>query len=315
MKQLYLHPGLEKTGTTSLQKIFSDISLDYLGRNYKILFRKPDLFTKFRRIVLEQPPCWWSSKNGIKFAKSIDKSKINLQFNKFNNLFISYENLISHDLFLDTNYWVKSTSNDSWTPVDHLKILLETICPAINEISLLITVRRQPEWLGSLYSQRSNRILGASQMDFETRIKSIFEEPVILPPLNLEKLIIELKQKLPINDVTLLPIELMENFKYAKIVTQWLPENRTHKEHFKFDNLNRRNIDSGRWRLRPKQTFARKSFPLYGGFVEKMNKLNDINENNSIFLSEKIQTNILNKVKKSNESVLKYAPLGLPGYF
>lgn len=315
MHSLYLHPGLEKTGTTSLQKIFSDMSIDYFGRNYKLFFRRPDLFTKFRRLVLEQGPNWWSSTAGVNFTKSQSKLKKKLESFEFKNLLVSYENLLVHDLFFDKNYWFKSDGNKSWTPIDHLKIFLEIMYPAFGEINLLITVRRQPEWLGSLYSQRSNRILNASQKNFDAYIKKIFETTEIFPPLNLEGLVKEIKLKLPIKNVTLLPIELMGTVEYSKEIIKWLPNNFRMNTQVTFETLNRRNAGSNCWKLRPKQTYLRKSLPIYGGFVENFCKSSRINDKNLIYLSNETESLIMSKVADSNKSVVEFAPIGLPNYY
>jgi len=46
----------------------------------------------------------------------------------------------------------------------------------VGQVRVLLTLRNQTDWLASLYAQRSHKIVGASQVDFEEQVRRIIGE-------------------------------------------------------------------------------------------------------------------------------------------
>lgn len=191
-----LHPGLEKTGTSSIQKFFRINANNYIGIPEKLqLVAGRHFLTKYRYVVLNKAPSWWFTKEGQKLLHQFENAFTKALNINPNQILISFENLLSHDYFLGTNKWIRSNSNETWTPVDHLKTLIDCTVLCEGSIKFLITVRRQSDWLASLYAQRSNLIRRANQSDFEEKISQILKMSPIPAPLNLNMLISEIEKK------------------------------------------------------------------------------------------------------------------------
>ena len=173
MTDLVIHIGLPKTGTTSLQnKVFAYLP-NYLGisQTYNFLHDRRfdchkllDIFTKFSKgRKVDDDILKWMHK-----VKEINTGSTST----CNNLILSNEYFFEGYL----NYIPE------FPLVKYRKRKYKGLIPIVQFISklselwsdgnvrVILTLRNQPEWIASKYSQATNKILGASQKDFEKRI-------------------------------------------------------------------------------------------------------------------------------------------------
>lgn len=175
---LIVHVGLPKTATTTIQyHLAQSDPVGYLGKfsGYETTnFRqKQELFSKF----MSASPV--GKNNDIDINKLISWVKDAKQYmveNDVENLIISNERLTSRGGSFENRWPIGvidehyNENNDRPLP-EFIKTLREYW--DFGDVKVILGIRNQPEWLASLYVQRSYRIPGASQKDFECEVDNV----------------------------------------------------------------------------------------------------------------------------------------------
>lgn len=119
-------------------------------------------------------------------------------------------------------------------------------------IRVLLTLRNQPDWFASHYSQLSNRIPGASQLDFERRLEGLIREPD--PFLNWWEWAESIAETVGKENTFVLPLEQIGTPQYWSRLGQLLGEERV-AQHWQATAADPRNVRPKQapdeWALRP----------------------------------------------------------------
>lgn len=164
MPDLIFHVGLGKTATTLLQKqVFPKINA--LGNGAKEMEKK-ELEKDFRNAVLFNDESIWGKKEGDKIKRKILKQASN------NPILYSSEYLLRPTYFYPKFNKVQYNNPNKLMISSHIEKFKDLIWNGMGDVYVIITVRNQPEWIASVYAQRSFKYSG-SQKDFEKQVKSI----------------------------------------------------------------------------------------------------------------------------------------------
>lgn len=158
---LYLHLGLPKTGTTFLQEaVFPRIkSLDFYLKPKSPLFKGRYEWTGTLEWALKRSPMLWDT-CGEQLATVILGPRQNILSDQRSTLISDEGAMVAYIDPVSIKY--------------HLKALADIASKwGFSKTRVLISIRRQPTKLASAYAQVSDRCVGASQRDFEKRVRSI----------------------------------------------------------------------------------------------------------------------------------------------
>lgn len=197
---------------------------------------------------------------------------------------------------------------ENYSQVEHLRSLWKGIVEVADELVFLLTVRRQDSWLASLYAQKSVRIEGASQVDFESQVAAILDCGDLPIPLDLDATVAGLLSRFPRSRVVLLPIELIRTRRYRDTLnevldTELLPSS------WASEMKNVRHIGGASWHLREFRPELRDSHSYRRTASDDYDLVN-----RKLTLSPGLREEVMKRVSHSNLAVLTHAPLGLPGY-
>lgn len=178
IKRIIVHPGLPKTGTTFLQReVFTRFPSGFVSPfqlQQREVNRKAtgSLFRQVRETILLHDSSIWDKPLGRDLAKSV-KSLFEDELRQ-DVVLISFENLIALDFF---SVFETETPTDPLDQILHIRKFIDLIAPKQDYLSIILTIRRQPEFLASLYSQYTNRIPFAGTRDFERQVERILSRP------------------------------------------------------------------------------------------------------------------------------------------
>ena len=253
---LIIHIGLGKTGTTTLQKEHFVEIPGYLGR--------PELFgQRGRGGGLNEAflaSCSGEDVDLVRWRESVLEVFAGDLPDK---VIISNERL---------EYWTQDGSG--FSPVVHLlsdggRVVRSGPHPIVNfirdrvvpiwkplgAVKVLVTLRNQFDWLGSHYAQVSNRIIGASQADFERQVRRIIRSGDTY--LDFAARVGALRDAVGADDVTVLLLEDIRTPDYWSELSTLVGE-RLPKAGRESKRSNQRSSVEG-WELRP---YDRRRYPL-----------------------------------------------------
>jgi len=176
MMDLVLHIGLSKTGTTTLQQHVLPVAPGYLGREDRLGTRNRDggLYKMFL-----------ASHRGLPVDLEAWRQRVLHCFKpeEQHPVVLSEENLAHWEHDGSYCYPITGRLSDLGraprSGVHPIATFVERLLvPAwrdLGQVRVLVTLRNQFDWLGSRYAQSSNRILQASQADFERQVRWIVE--------------------------------------------------------------------------------------------------------------------------------------------
>lgn len=250
---LILHIGLGKTGTTTIQEEALADYPNYLGRSInkenifgnnacEELYR---LLKKFRKGEQVKESC----SNWVGNIKSFkDEKKITA-----NNIIISYEYLSSNYLNKITNfpYLDRLYKPEGVLPVASFINYLSTHWD-IGKVRVLLTLRNQPDWMASKYAQHSNRILNASQKDFEQRISKLIDSGDTTF-MNFYRWYSDLQKVVGKEHMCVLLMENMDKEIYWRELADFMELENFPYEKFLTNRVikNKRRSDTNVWKLQP----------------------------------------------------------------
>jgi hypothetical protein len=258
---------------------------------------------------LHQEPEWWTSRHSSrlrkKLASAFDQA---LAGSSSGELTFSWEAALTPGLFVGTDSLEADGVHSGSRWARHTAALLRAVAPSASEIKILLTVRRQPEWLASLYAQRSIRILGASQEDFEDQVRQLLAMDQVPIPLDFAQTVYELGSSIQATSVLVLPIESISTVGYRRALADFLGVEEPGQGIFQ-EKLNQRRNGPCTWNLRKADENLRDSHSFRvassgdpAGFQSR------------IVLTDSLRGEILERVKDSNSRLAAYSPLPLRGY-
>jgi hypothetical protein len=310
--RLSMHVGLEKTGSTSLQAELSLKCSNFLSRDTALESSQRLSLWRIRQAFLRMPPTWWHTQDGRELLGAFNRS---CDEKMAKNFVFSFENLLAHDLYFSENAWSRSSMGQVWTSVDHLGVLLRSSVLREMSWNLLVTVRRQPEWLASLYVQRSNRIRNAGQFDFEAKVKNILKsEAHTMPPFNIHSMFGEIEQKLNPDSLSVVALEAIGEDRSTKVLSDWLGVDCTIEPLTLDSEHNSRHVERNHsWELRRFGDSERIDFGsrLAKAIRDRWSPAKP----ERIVLSADLKSQILSRARTSNRLASAYAEGGLPDYF
>jgi hypothetical protein len=222
---LYLHLGLAKTGSTFLQRdVFPHLSgVTYFNKPQTDLVKRANPSSGAFRSFFDHSPAIWDDLGEALFTEIFGTPG----GKNGKHVLVSDENvcvnLRNKRDYLGSNRSLKG--RDPYTVRDHLRKLVELAETwGFERVRLLISVRRQDQWLASAYSQTSNRRPGASQKDFERYLDTLLDPAsdyyingVCLDYALLRTLLVEAVDE---KHVLMLPYELMKA-NFSAFLSQW----------------------------------------------------------------------------------------------
>jgi hypothetical protein len=143
-------------------------------------------------------------------------------------LFVSFENLLALDFFSP----FPSDPNRARPPSDgdevfqHLRVVADLLAPNRTSTTLLLTVRRQPEWFASLYSQYSNRIVPAGQSNFTKQVRQILNTPS-RRFLDFGWVVRKFGEHVGVGSVNIVPLEEFGHPRFEEVIRRLVPLNST----------------------------------------------------------------------------------------
>lgn len=303
LDSLSIHLGLPKTATTSLQEVLSE-QAGFLGKSPEIL----KSFRAYRLALIHEPAEFWIRRS----SKSLRRNLMNIatEVSKSSgSIIFSWEAPLALELFLSEPSDVGLNQGEN--AVTKLLEMIKHCLPPAKQVNILLTVRRQPEWLASLYAQRSARIPMANQRDFEAYVLKLLDQEVLPMPLDLNRTLDELEAHLPKGNISIIPLEELQTPLASETFSRWLGADSTAKVSLSdLKNRNTRHVDSRNWRLREYNPRFSMDFrrPLLGTGVSEA-------KNHLVTLTEPLEELVINRVKESNRLLHKRTGFMLPGYF
>jgi hypothetical protein len=311
MPELCLHIGMSKTATTWLQKsVFPRIFGDEFHDNppTTLLQGGPwqgGLARAFRR----SPEIW--PRMGPRLLKDI------LGRSAEDGLEIRSDVLVSDQsagprMFEYGDYIGPHWERERMDPImlsAHLQAMREVVlAEGFSALKVILVMRRQDQWLASKYAQRSDRICGASQRDFESRInyytqkdQGYYSDGVILDYFLLWKSLLNALGK---NYVLMLPYEFLlkdpKGFLRRIVEFCGVPQGNANVDLASLAEsapINVRSAAPDTWTLRP---------PLRGTLLETIGRPSTLARilpgarSNKIHLHPRLKQNILDVYKDGN---------------
>lgn len=323
LKNIVIHVGLQKTGTTSLQGSLFKYLANYFGPGMR---NESDFglagFRQLRSVVQNKAPEVWKSRE-MRQQREHLRHIGEMLAARGELALVSFENLIATPFFLKTEPNQLGQLQDIES-TKHISRILDIIAPDRETTSVLITVRQQWTWLPSLYAQMSDRNPRASQRNFERQVRRYLRDSSMhLSPMNLAYLSNGVMQDIKPDILTLLPMEEMGTKSYEMalrgILGPLVPQEAT----FDLPRLNRRRQNDAFWKLReygsgPLSAGLKGSKKPLVALTKKGWRLPGMNGQafERIFLNEDLEGEIRECVEPWNRQVQKkFTPVGLPGYY
>lgn len=168
---IVIHIGLGKTGTTTIQENFFSRCQNYMGT---LSGTDSPICKTVYNLVGEVRE---GHELGDKYLALIGKiKKIHRKRAPFSaSMILSYEYLSGPRLNKVTNFPYLDYCECDQDQCLPIAFFLKDLALQYSggNIKVIITLRNQPDWLASKYAQHSNRMLFASQKDFEDRVKQL----------------------------------------------------------------------------------------------------------------------------------------------
>lgn len=328
---LFLHLGMSKTATTWFQRevfpLCTGIEFRDQPQAQNILEGGPAqgiLARAFRR-----SPLIWQAEGQSLFRRLLDAPEGKWMSNK--SLLVSDQSagprLLEYGDY-QGSHWEQERM-DPMLLGSHLKqMTAEAQKRGFSRVKIILVFRRQDHWLASKYAQRSDRIVGASQSQFEERIdyylsreKGYYSDGLIL---NYNTLYEELSRAIGRESLLFLPYELLktEPADFLGLLSEFMaPGDRNTRElvtrlglQAAATKANVRSQGASEWELRQPRAEHGVS-TIASVLYRRLSKAN--NRHKSIRLTPGLSEKILNTYRESNARLGQELELDLKnlGYF
>ncbi|WP_022728618.1 sulfotransferase family protein [Fodinicurvata sediminis] len=260
MTDLILHIGLPKTATTTLQRHILPNFPAYLGTHYGEA--GPD----FAQGLLKRAPVAPLESTEDPAAADWARQLLDHKDERFPDascIVISHESLTNRQTYGPDDLWpVESASaaesGEGARPFPIISFL-ETFSEKVwqrGDVKVLLTLRNQPDWLASLYAQKSAHIKRASQRDFEDRVRRLIRNGNAY--LDWSAWVHHLRQAIGADNLCVLPMEEMDRPAFWQDLADFLGLDRLPEETpaaFNRQQENARRTQSDSWAIRPLKTW------------------------------------------------------------
>ncbi len=296
--KLVVHIGLQKTGTTHLQTtLFSRHSAFVGSRGTRILARSE--FADLTRFIDEREPHDWETAS-LPVPRWVAALALEVSGEE--------STLVSHEKLLRQPNLLKDPGGGGFPfflerRAKHIAIFCERLAPTSTSPTIIVTIRRQPEFLASLYAQYSHGFVRPSQQDFERKTKEILRridegQPSVL---NFLELIRALERELPNARVLVYPLERIGTEEYLSSMAREIglaafdPS-----ELLLMTPTYKRSLEENVWSLRAPKTRQR-------------NKLRAGWQKGSLRLFDKTIEKLMDRFRETNRSIpVHNLPVSLP---
>jgi len=295
-----LHVGLQKTGTTFLQKTIFPRHPTYVGLHSGHPLSTRKNLADLEHFFLDESPCSWGRDDPVpRWAQDLAR-----QLRGERTVLFSYENLLRQPNLIE-DYSCGLPAGSLWEPAKHLAKFRETLAPNASEVTVLITIRRQPEFLASLYAQYSKRFQKACQKDFEAKVKRLLRrvDSGETTLLDFSHQIKSVEREVPGARVILYPLEKIRTEEYLRAMSDELGLAIPYPVDLLRVNrpMNRRSLGRNVWELRPRKSKT----PL---FIRGR-----LSRKKTITLTETVIDEIMMRFQGGNDSIpARNLPIGLP---
>lgn len=260
MTDLFLHIGLSKTGTTTLQNDFFCHYTNYFGRiqNRKHAKTSHVYIYELRRIlnlIYKNKDYHVSTCNWIENVLAYK----NKYLKDSNSIIISDEALsgIGHpfalkSLFHYTKIYNRFNIHKSKLPICEALSIFSQYYWTFGNVRVILTLRNQAEWLASFYAQKTALLLRPSQDKFIKFINNTMQHKA--QPLDWSRWISELQTAVGKDNVCPLLIEDINTTYYWNKLTEFLNKSKQKNNNLYSINFQKRNTrgdHSFSWHIRP----------------------------------------------------------------
>ncbi|MFT5239389.1 MAG: hypothetical protein ACI9X0_000349 [Kiritimatiellia bacterium] len=248
MRNIYFHIGFPKTATTFLQRgVFRDFN--FLGNDSTVEGSRR-LEHDIRNIICEDTADAWKTPRGKEIAQRL----LDLSDRKSDVYYSSEYWLRGPATFFPANSKLKTPTSYTHMALEHLEAFQEHAWNTNGKVRVMVTFRKQSNWLGSQYAQISNRRKTADQSDFEELMKLFLadESPhgrSFLDYRGLHRQLVELLGK---ESVLFLPLEEVGTSLFWNRFEEWSGLEVPHQVEQTSSKTNVRRTAAGSWKTRPR---------------------------------------------------------------
>lgn len=324
---LYLHCGLPKTGTTFLRdEMMSHLPVDTLIKPKSDLFNNKRGWVGVLEEAFNKSPLVWDE----------------LGENIFDDLLGSAVEKRCEDVLISEEHVCQSQEPVQFRGhLDQFRQLAQKW--GFDSLCLLVSIRRQADVFASRYAQGSARRLGASQADFEERVRGyISKTQTYQQPnyhghgitRNYEHLWRAMVETVGVENILMLPYEMMKE-DLSSFMGEWLSFMNIDmsatalvgeaREGEKLKKRNVRSSSADRWSLRPRSregarvVNARPTrlFKALGLPTKIPLRWPDLNRDDEIHLTPKLREEVMSLYESSNRATAEAIgiDLGQYGYY
>ncbi|MCC1495977.1 hypothetical protein [Alcanivorax sp. 1008] len=168
MPDISFHIGLYKTASTYLQNAVFPQS-GGLGRGSP--HNQNDILARVKKSFLYCSPGVWRESHGLMLSEDIKNSSPNSTHILYSDEAIYAARIFGNDARASL------AAGEPYHLAEHFHQFKKHAWKDRGRVRVFFYVRNQADWLGSLYVQLSNRIIGASQSDFEEHIDRLVDQP------------------------------------------------------------------------------------------------------------------------------------------
>jgi hypothetical protein len=177
MTDLIVHMGLPKAGSTTIQNKVLRNQEGYLGQLNE-LKKDEDFAKQFKSLAPIGNRLRSDDKRAFEWSERVQQY-IEEHYPSIPRVILSHEGLSQRTLETQQKKWPIGFNDTDGKSYNRLAIpFLHHFSEQywkIGNVKVLLVLRRQPEWLASLYAERSKLNFGASQIHFEKEINQLIE--------------------------------------------------------------------------------------------------------------------------------------------
>lgn len=252
--RLVLHVGLPKTGTTTLQRnVFAHLPCALVessvpGHPWS---RWGGVLDELRDAIRGQDAdAFWPTGTGAELAGRVRALVADIA-DVQGRAVVSYEALSWPPYWEHGRGWYGCQHGDRHPLAAHLAGLLPQV--DLDDVRLVVGVRRQASYLAALYAQDSPLERPAGQHGFERGLADLLRQQPVPDHLDLNALIRDLGEVVGPSRVTVLPVEMIRTARYWLSLAEVLnePGLATRGRQLAAQPHNVRSIGPRSWQLRP----------------------------------------------------------------
>ncbi len=248
MQDIFIHLGYPKTATTYLQRgLFRDFG--FLGNDSAVEGARR-LEHDLRSVICEDQAEVWRTSRGKEISQ-----RISTLAGGTSDVYYSSEYwLRGPATFFPSNSGLQTPQHSTHMALEHLKAFQDNVWKEKGRVHVMVTFRRQSNWLGSQYAQISNRRREPGQADFEHMMTRFIKDegPHGKSFLDYYLLYSELVKLFGKERVLFLPVEEVGTPMFWQRFETWSGLKVPPRQEQGSSRQNVRGTAKGRWQTRPR---------------------------------------------------------------